>query len=91
VTTAEIEVAARSLREIVARILDTSVELVGDDASFYEDLAADSLEKVEIVVVVERRFGIKLSASEAAAMRSVRDAVTLLESKGVVAARSTRP
>lgn len=71
----------RRLRTIVADVLETAEEDIEDDALFFEDLGLDSLEKTEVVVRVEREFGVKLSAADAAAMRCVEDSVTVLAGK----------
>ncbi|MFD3920467.1 AMP-binding protein [Streptomyces sp. NPDC058595] len=71
----------RRLRTIVADVLETAEEDIEDDALFFEDLGLDSLEKTEVVVRVEREFGVKLSAADAAAMRCVEDSVTVLLGK----------
>jgi acyl carrier protein len=72
------------LREIVASVLEMDLEDVRLDACLYEDLGADSLEKVAIVAQIESHFSVLLSAEEAAAVHSVKDAMTLLRAKGVV-------
>jgi acyl carrier protein len=72
------------LRGIVASVLEIAEDDVWPTALLYEDLAADSLEKVEIAVRIERHCGVKFTADEAAKLRSVADAVALLRHKGVV-------
>lgn len=69
------------LRSIVADVLETAEEGIEDDALFFEDLGLDSLEKTEVVVRVEREFGVKLGAADAAAMRCVEDSVAVLLGK----------
>ncbi|MEU9099562.1 acyl carrier protein [Streptomyces sp. NPDC048361] len=73
------------VRRIVAEVLEIDAELVEADASFYDDLAADSLEKVEIAVRVEREFDISVSPDEAAAMTSPAAVLALLRDKGKAA------
>lgn len=77
-------VASLRIREIVAAVLEMDPADINADALFYEDLSADSLEKVEIAVRVEREFGVGLTAEETAAMGSVALAVAVLGDKGVV-------
>lgn len=48
------------LRALVAETLDVDVEEVTDDARFVEDLEADSLLALEIVVKLENTYGVKL-------------------------------
>jgi acyl carrier protein len=78
-------VAADRLRAIVAAVLDMDAGEITTDASFYGDLAADSLEKIEIAVRIERAFAIRLDPDEVAALGSVQDALALLRDKGAVA------
>jgi acyl carrier protein len=74
------------LRDIVASILEMEPAEVEADALFYEDLGADSLEKVGITTRIESEFGVSLTAEEAAAMRTVGEAVTVLRQKPELAA-----
>jgi acyl carrier protein len=78
------EAATRErLRAILADILEMDVTDGDVDASFYEDLGVSSLEKVAIVTRVENEFAVTLTDGEAAAMTSLRSAVTVLADKGV--------
>jgi acyl carrier protein len=77
-------VASLRIREIVAAVLELDLADIDPDALFYENLSADSLEKVEIAVRVEREFKVSLTAEEAAAMNSVAVAIAVLNDKGVV-------
>ncbi|MCX4515066.1 MULTISPECIES: acyl carrier protein [Streptomyces] len=72
------------VRGIVAEVLEIDIDSVEPDASFYDDLAADSLEKVEIAVRVEREFAIPVSPQEAAEMTSASAVLALLRDKGKV-------
>lgn len=74
------------LRDIVASILEMEPAEVEADALFYEDLGADSLEKVGITTRIETEFGVTLTAEEAAATRTVAEAVTVLRQKPELAA-----
>jgi acyl carrier protein len=76
--------ACDRLREIVASVLEMDIEDIGSDALFYEDLGADSLEKVEITARIENEFGVRISADDAAGIHAVDDAVTVLRAKGAV-------
>ncbi|MEW2082478.1 phosphopantetheine-binding protein [Streptomyces sp. NPDC005283] len=78
------QIACDQLREIVALVLEIDVAEVLTDSHFYDDLSADSLEKVEIAVRIERDFGVSLNADEAAELSSVAAALALLRDKGVV-------
>lgn len=65
------------LREIIARILKISPEKIVPEASFKNDLAADSLDLVLLVYEIEDRLGITLSDDDAKNIRSVGDAFRL--------------
>jgi acyl carrier protein len=79
---AQVDTVVPRLREIVAAVADLDVADVAVEASFYEDLYVDSLQKLEIVVRTEREFGVKLTDAEAAGLGSVADAVELLRARG---------
>ena len=78
-------IAADQLRAIIAAVLGMDAGEITTEASFYDDLAADSLEKIEIAVRIERAFAIRLDPDEASALCSILDALTLLRDKGGVA------
>ncbi|WP_433549181.1 AMP-binding protein [Streptomyces sp. CA-294286] len=72
-----IDIARDRLREIVASVLEVDKEAIAPGALFYEELGMSSLEKVVVVVAVEREFG-ALSAQEAAAFTSLDAAAAVL-------------
>jgi acyl carrier protein len=69
------------LREIVTATAELDPAEVTLDAHLYDDLLVDSLQKLEIVVRLERAFGVKLSDHEAAELHTLRDAVELLRAR----------
>jgi acyl carrier protein len=71
------------LREIVADVAELAAGEVGVDELFYDDLLLDSLQKLEIVVRIERAFGVKLSHAEAAGLDSLADALALVRARRV--------
>ena len=74
------ETAAR-VREIIAQELGVEQEKVTDDASFVEDLGADSLDTVELVMAFEEEFGIEIPDEDAEQMQTVGQAIGYLEQK----------
>tara|TARA_B100001167_G_scaffold92200_1_gene55935 strand:- start:830 stop:1072 length:243 start_codon:yes stop_codon:yes gene_type:complete len=66
------------VREIIVNELGVELEKVTDDASFVEDLGADSLDTVELVMAFEEEFGLDIPDEEAEKMRTVGDAVRYL-------------
>ena len=73
----EKEVLAK-IKEVVADKLDTDPGDVNAEASFIEDLGADSLDVVELIMGLEDEFGIEISDEEAENIRTVGDAVQFI-------------
>jgi acyl carrier protein len=66
------------VREIIINELGVEPEKVTDDASFVEDLGADSLDTVELVMAFEEEFKLDIPDEDAEKMRTVGDAVRYL-------------
>ncbi|MEJ2539583.1 MAG: acyl carrier protein [Gemmatimonadota bacterium] len=71
--------AAAKVREIIVNELGVEGEKVTDDASFVEDLGADSLDTVELVMAFEEEFGIDIPDEDAEQLRTVGDAIKYLK------------
>ena len=69
------------VREIIVNELGVEAEKVTNDASFVEDLGADSLDTVELVMAFEEEFGIDIPDEDAEQMRTVGDAIKYLRDK----------
>ncbi|MBM7054386.1 MULTISPECIES: acyl carrier protein [Streptomyces] len=69
------------LRAVVAQVLDVEPSEVTDDASFVDDLEVDSLMALEVVVVLEKRYGVKLPESELKRIVTLQSAYELLLGK----------
>lgn len=68
---------------IIAEQLDVKIEEVALDKTFADDLGADSLGIVELVLAFEDAFGVKISDEEVDRIKSVGDAVNyIVNSKG---------
>ena len=63
------------VKDIIVTELGVDEEQVTNEASFMEDLGADSLDTVELVMAFEEEFGIDIPDSDAEQMRTVEDAV----------------
>lgn len=61
--------------------IEIDPEVIADDASLKEDLGIDSLDFVDIVVIVERHFGFKIKAEEMAGVRTLAQFYDYIESK----------
>lgn len=70
--------AAAKVREIIANELGVEIEKVTDGASFVEDLGADSLDTVELVMAFEEEFSIEIPDEDAEKMQTVGDAIRYL-------------
>lgn len=69
------------IKEVVADKLDTDPNDVTEEASFVEDLGADSLDVVELIMGLEDEFGVEISDEEAEGIRTVGDAVKFISEK----------
>ncbi|ANZ39748.1 polyketide-8 synthase acyl carrier protein [Lentzea guizhouensis] len=69
------------LRVIVADVLDVDADLVTDDAHFGDDLGADSLLALEVMVILEKRYEVKLAESELMELTSLQKVYDLLQQK----------
>jgi acyl carrier protein len=63
------------VREIVAEQLERDVNDVTNTASFIDDLGADSLDIVELVMKMEEEFGIEIPDEEAEKIKTVNDVI----------------
>ena len=69
------------VKKIVADHLGVEEDKVTDEASFIDDLGADSLDTVELVMAFEEEFGSEISDSEAEKILTVGDAIKFIENK----------
>ena len=69
------------VKKIVVEHLGVEADKVVESASFVDDLGADSLDTVELVMAFEEEFGSEISDSEAEKILTVGDAVKFIESK----------
>ena len=69
------------VRDIIVNELGVEPSKVTSEASFVEDLGADSLDTVELVMAFEEEFGIEIPDEDAEKMETVGDAIKYLEEK----------
>ncbi|HKA24756.1 MAG TPA: acyl carrier protein [Candidatus Eisenbacteria bacterium] len=67
-------------KEIIAKELEVSTDQLRPDAKFIEDLGADSLDTVELVMALEEEFGLDIPDEDADKMKTVGDALEYLRS-----------
>lgn len=69
------------VKSIIVEQLGVDADEVTPDASFVEDLGADSLDTVELIMAFEEEFGVEISDDEAEKIRKVRDAIDFIEKR----------
>ena len=70
------------VREIIIEQLGCEPERVKPEASFIEDLGADSLDIVELVMAMEEEFDIEIPDEDAEKLKTVGDVQSYLQAKG---------
>ncbi|UCG87378.1 MAG: acyl carrier protein [Gemmatimonadota bacterium] len=69
------------VKDIIVEELGVERDKVTDDASFMEDLGADSLDTVELVMAFEKEFDVDIPDEDAEKIRTVGDALKYLDEK----------
>ena len=69
------------VKEIVAEQLSVDAADVVSDASFVDDLGADSLDLVELIMAMEEEFDVKIEDEEAEQIKTVQDAINFIKKK----------
>ncbi len=68
----------QKVKDIIVEQLGVKKEQVTENASFIDDLGADSLDTVELVMALEESFNIEIPDEEAEKIRSVGEAITYI-------------
>lgn len=69
------------VKEIIMDKLGTSEDKITPEASFRNDLGADSLSQVELMMELEEVFGVDIEDEEAEKIQTVKDAIEYIEKK----------
>jgi len=69
------------IKQVVSEQLGVKSEEIKPTASFRDDLGADSLDAVELIMALEEKFGIEIPDADAEAMLTINDAIKYIENK----------
>ena len=69
------------IKSIVADQLGVDEDQVTEDASFIDDLGADSLDTVELIMAFEEEFDVEIRDEDAQKIKTVKDVIEYIESK----------
>jgi len=72
---------AAKVKAIIAESLGVDINEVTESASFVNDLGADSLDNVELVMTLEEQFGIEIPDEDAEKIQTVGQAIEYIKSK----------
>lgn len=70
------------VKEVIVEQLGVDADRVRSEASFIDDLGADSLDIVELVMAMEEEFDIEIPDEEAEKLKTVKDVVSYLQTNG---------
>ena len=73
--------AEEKIKAIIAEQLGVKPEEVTPNASFIDDLGADSLDTVELIMALEEEFNVEIPDEDAEKMATVGDAIKYIETK----------
>ena len=75
-----VAISEEKIKQIIAEKLDIGMEQMTDDAKFIDDLGADSLDVVELIMTLEDEFEIEISDEEAEKIVTVGNAIDFMKS-----------
>ena len=70
------------IKTIVANQLGVDEAQVAEDASFIDDLGADSLDTVELIMAFEEEFDVEIPDEDAQNIKTVKDVIDYIQAKG---------
>ena len=75
-----VAISEDKIKQIIAEKLEISMEQITDDAKFIDDLGADSLDVVELIMTLEDEFEIEITDEEAEKIITVGNAIDFMKS-----------
>jgi len=69
------------IKKVIADHLGGDLKKITEDASFVDDLGADSLDTIELIMALEQEFGFEINDSDAEKITTVGDAIKFIESQ----------
>ncbi len=69
------------IKNLIAEQLYIDASEINEESKFVDDLGADSLDIVQMLIAMEKEFGVSFEDDEIAEIKTVRDAVSLIEKK----------
>ncbi|MCL2672979.1 MAG: acyl carrier protein [Alphaproteobacteria bacterium] len=75
----ETKTVTERVKKIVVDHLGVDADKVNENAAFIDDLGADSLDTVELVMAFEEEFGVVIPDDAAEKIKTVKDAITFIE------------
>jgi acyl carrier protein len=77
----EVDCMLDKIKTIVAEQLGVDESQVTEDASFIDDLGADSLDTVELIMAFEEAFDVEIPDEDAQKIKTVKDVIDYIEAK----------
>jgi len=71
-----------NLKSLIVEQLGVDEDRVKEEASFIDDLGADSLDIVELIMTMEEKFDVEIPDEEAEKLKTVGDVMTYMKEKG---------
>ena len=71
------------IKSLIAEQLGVDIEKVTDDASFVEDMGADSLDTVELVMALEEEYGVDIPDEDVEKVTTVKDIIVYIDEHGI--------
>ena len=71
----------KKIKEIISELIEVDVSTIGDTALIIDDLGADSIAVMEIVMVLEEEYGVEVPTEDVLNLKTVADIVAYIESK----------